>query len=271
MHNRTAKLLLLILAALIVLVSLDGCGKARYRKVNGKWAWVGYNTGVGRYEIKFDADAKSFVVLGDKYGKDRSQVFYEGHRILDADPDSFELLPEKVGWFGQCYAKDMHHVFLMGHQVIGADPNSFAIIDAPYARDRMRVYCGTVPMEGSDPATFKLMRKSTRWETAFDKDSFIRLNGSAFADLEISQSHPVITSGGCWAKDAKHHYRDAAMVEGADYESFHATDSCYGADKDHTYFGPFREEDWKIRYEVWDAKQRAEAAKADTPQGKREP
>jgi hypothetical protein len=262
--------ILLVVAAFIAFVTFDGCGRARYRKVNGQWAWVGHS-GAGRYEIKFDADPRSFVVLADpKYGRDHSHVFYEGHPILNADTDSFELLPQKVGQIGQCYAKDSHHVFLLGHQVTGADPNSFEIINTPYAHDRVRVYCGTVPMEGSDPATFEVMKHDGGFATYYIKDDFIRLNGSAFASLEISLSHPAITSVRSWAKDAKHHYRDAAMVEKADYESFHATDNVRGADRDHTYVGPFRTEDWEARNNFWKERRRSEAAKvkADTSETK---
>jgi hypothetical protein len=219
--------------------------KSGYRKVHGQWAWVGYNLAVGRWEAILGADTKSFVVLDSAgYGKDCERVFFEWRAIPDADPASFEILPYEVGRSARLYSKDRSHVYLEGYQVTGADPESFAVIDAPYARDRLRVYCGTVPMDGADPETFEVMRIGPGWGLTPDKEHFVRFNPE-FADLEVSKSRPAITSDGSWAKDARHHYRGAARVVGADYETFHATDGILGgADKDHQYLGALREDEF---------------------------
>ena len=237
------------LAVALVGLVLSGCGsKSGYRKVNGRWAWVGWNMGVGRYEIPLKADNDSFVILADpKYAKDRSHVFYEARVIEDADPGSFVLLPTVVGQAGQLYAKDRYRVYLKGYSIIGADPASFALIDPPYARDSVRVYCGTVPMEGSDPASFQILRNTGGWCEDYIKEYFVAQNGDSFANLEVSDSRPAITSNGYWAKDAKHHYRDAAIVEGADYATYHAIDNSFGADKDHEYLHAFRTEVFRQR------------------------
>jgi len=263
MRARHVVRVLLCGATVVTCLASAGCGKPGYRKTNGRWTWAWSDSNT---KVLSGVDAGSFVVLADcKYGKDRSHVFYEGRLILNADPDSFVLLPTNVGWFGQCYAKDRCQVFLQGYPVTGADPGSFEIIDAPYARDRTRVYCGTVPMEGSDPRTFQQIRSCTRWIAIFNKEDFVQRNGPGFGDLEVSESRPAITSGGRWAKDAKHHYRDAARVQGADYETFRAIDDTLGVDKDHEYHGPFRKEDFDR-----DARLRADAARAKAAELKKQ-
>jgi DKNYY family protein len=228
------------------LVLARGLSRTGFRKVKGQWAWVGCDAAHGRWESILNVDSTSFVILDPPcYAKDCERVFLEWKEIPDADPASFEILPYKVGVSGRLYSRDRNHVYLREHQITGADPESFVVIDALYTRDRSRVYCGTVPMDGADPETFRIMGKSSGWSTTYDRESFVRFNGPAFSDLEISESRPAVNASGYWAKDAQYHYRGAARVVGADYDTFHATDGICGADKDFEYVGPFRKEEFQ--------------------------
>jgi hypothetical protein len=46
---------------------------------------------LGAKEIE-GADYRSFVILNERYAKDKDFVYYEGGRIADADPKSFEVV-----------------------------------------------------------------------------------------------------------------------------------------------------------------------------------
>lgn len=98
------------------------------------------------------ADPKTFVVLGDYYGKDDRHVYWithgeEGpnpHEIDGADPQTFATLPE-----GDAVAKDKNHVYWMGalFPVPDADPATFVLMSGDcgtycgyFARDKNHVY-----------------------------------------------------------------------------------------------------------------------------------
>src|SRR5258706_15955881 len=113
----------------------------------------------------------------------------------------------------------------MTHKILGADPASFKMIRAPYSRDAVRVYCGTVPMESANVNTFEPLECEGGWEITYDKGSFLFDFGEAFSKLKISQEHPVVTGTG-WGRDGKHYYFGPGRVEGADYASFKITGGC---------------------------------------------
>ncbi len=256
----------LVFVGIVALVVLNGCGKHGYSKINGKWVWVAGNAAVGRYEVDPNADTKSFVVLEDpQYAKDSSHVFFKGGLIRNADPTSFVVLPVVVGQSRRLFAKDRYHVFLNGFEIFGAAPDSYEVIKPPFGRDKRQVYCGTIPVLEADPATFQLTRTTSRWTTTSNKEFFIEFHGSAFNIFDISETHPAITSGGTWSKDATHHFFDAAIVEGADYDTFQPIDDWYGRDKDHDYHTRLRKEEFDrqsiLRGEA--AKARGEALKQD--------
>ncbi|HET6422827.1 MAG TPA: DKNYY domain-containing protein [Planctomycetaceae bacterium] len=233
-----------ILSAIILVCVSAGCGKPGYGKVKGKWAWIGWNEAVGRHETFIEADLQQFKILKDRqYGKDQSHVFYRGSIIQDADPATFDILPSQAGPSGQCYSRDQSRVYLEGHRITHADPASFEVIDPPYARDKNRVYCGTVPMQESDPKTFQILIKTSSWSTMTNKEFFLEMQGGGIDDFEVSEKYPAITSNGCWSKDARSHYRDAARIVGADYETFRAIDGSESADKHRRYmFGLTKDE-----------------------------
>lgn len=236
-----------------------GCGgQAHYEKVGGKWAWVGTNVN-GRNESILDVDTASFTVLDDpRYAKDRQKVFFRGWHILDAQPASFEILAYEVGVSGRLYSKDSQHVFLERHTIVGADPFSFEVIDAPYVRDSRRAYCGTLPIEGSDPKTFQLVRDGGSWSETANKEFFLQQHGDGFADFKISPERPARSSSGRWAKDAKRIYHDATPVEGVDYETFQPIDEWRAKDKNREYYGWRTKEDWdqfrQRQADVWKQK-----------------
>lgn len=211
----------------------SGCGTSisgskGYEKIDGQWAWVATNVN-GTSVAKIDADVDTFEILKDiRYGKDQYRVFRRATVIRGADPANFVLLSTID------YAKDKAHVFLQEHQIHGADPSSFKVIRYPFGRDARQVYCGTVPMAVDKVEDFEILSDVGGTSTWFHRGEFLRLHGQAFAQLEISPEHPVITCD-AWSRDGKHYYYGPARVEGADYESFRIVDPFSATDKNRTY------------------------------------
>jgi hypothetical protein len=204
-----------------------------YKKVNGEWALVGWSLGAGDTVHKLGADAKTFTVIQPgKYAKDSKRVYYGARPIVGADPSTFSVLKE---WG---YAKDKAHVFIMTIPIRGADPSTFVVIQPPYGRDAKRAYNGTVPMDVADLAHFEPLPcdPDCGWGTHYGSEGFLFDFGEAFANLEISQTNPVITgSGAGWARDGTYYYYGPARVEGADYASFRIINSFESADAHRKY------------------------------------
>jgi len=103
-------------------------------------------------------------IQNNGYFKTDSGVFFDGHKISNVDPASFDIIP--VGSF---YARDSKHIFYMGNIVKDADPLSFSPIkgiDADslgnstpvYWKDKTNVYSNAKKIEGCDAETFQYLR-----------------------------------------------------------------------------------------------------------------
>lgn len=132
------KKLLLLLSSLFLI----SCGNG-YRKQNGQWAWVTFDSAFKKRVTFIEyTDKKSFRVLpGKNYAKDREKVFYCGRPVKGADPATFEVVDNKYG-----YAKDRYRAYLDQETIISAEPGSFELLEFPYSRDRNQVFCGILPM-----------------------------------------------------------------------------------------------------------------------------
>ncbi|HYX34885.1 MAG TPA: DKNYY domain-containing protein [Oligoflexus sp.] len=72
-------------------------------------------------------------------------VYYQGERLIEADPGSFEAL--------NVYARDKTRVYFGGQVMEGIDPSSFVELTAGWAKDRSHaLYKGGI-VEGADPAS----------------------------------------------------------------------------------------------------------------------
>lgn len=122
---------------------LLACGSG-YQKENGAWVWVSYDESAGKRVTYLDPhDSESFEVLSSNksYAKDHNSVFFEGRLMKDADPGTFEVLPQEG------YSKDNKRVYLTKFQVVFADPHTFQVLEFPYSRDANKIFCGTLPMD----------------------------------------------------------------------------------------------------------------------------
>jgi hypothetical protein len=130
------------LSLLLLSLVLTSC-ETGYHKENGSWVWVTRDESHGRraHPIAY-AEVGSFEVLRyPDFAKDQAHAYYQGRMIPDADPATFEVLSEKG------YSKDQKHVYLDHEKVIFARPATFELLEFPYARDDLRLYCGTLPIQ----------------------------------------------------------------------------------------------------------------------------
>lgn len=220
-----------------------------YQQVNGEWIYVTWNEGHGTQSYKLGADKATFTVIKKgEYAKDKSRVYHEATVIKDADPASFRLLSEPG------YTRDRKHVFVMDHPIRGVDASTFVVLKAPFGRDAVRVYCGTVPIPMADRARFEPVRAEGGWGTSYSKPDFLFTYGDAFADLDISTENPVVTgSMWQWARDGRFYYYGPARVEGADYASFKILSPFQAMDAKRRYAFSFPESELPARRERRDA------------------
>ncbi len=71
------------------------------------------------------ADSASFSKIDDKYGKDKSSVFFVGRLIEGADPLTFERISVDKSQVEDVYGKDKNHVFKFSEILPGVNPATF--------------------------------------------------------------------------------------------------------------------------------------------------
>lgn len=102
-------------------------------------------------------DESTFEVVGSMYARDKNHVYIDGLMIADADPDTFEPIPNSL-----CF-RDKSHVWIYKDLLVGADPATFEMMEnTPYCRDKSHVWYehkGELLVD-ADPATFEVLGNS---------------------------------------------------------------------------------------------------------------
>jgi hypothetical protein len=173
---------------------LAGGNGATFRALNYTYATDGEFVWTLGGKIK-DVDAASFVVCDDGaldlgrgirvpygFGKDKGRVFYFDYNgkpnwVRKATPGSFVSLNDS--YFG----KDDNFIFCGAATLPGAKVEHWRKIGRYYSQDEARIYYFNRRVKGADYATFEVV-PSADWELA---------------------------------KDAKHYYRNEAIVDAAEF------------------------------------------------------
>jgi len=103
-------------------------------------------------------DHQTFEVINSYYSKDKTNVFFLGFTIKDADVSTFTIL--KSG-----YAKDINGVYFQSNKVNGVHAATFRVFDendefnqdVVYAKDNNSVYVDDKKINDADVVTFKLL------------------------------------------------------------------------------------------------------------------
>jgi hypothetical protein len=138
---------------------LDNCEQLEVS--NYKVCREGVNEGVFYYEAKVEGvDVESFEGLIDGFnslGIDKNNVYLNGEILKDLNPD-FEIV---ISMWHNTYFKDSKTVYLNNKKILNADSETFKVLPfgesnyGPYATDKNHVYSKTKIIEGVDSSTFK--------------------------------------------------------------------------------------------------------------------
>lgn len=95
----------------------------------------------------------NLTVLKDKFLLFDNKVVYDGVKIENADPASFEIIQFP-------YSKDKNNVFYHGDIIEKADPNTFSIFKTSfYSKDKNHVFVYGKLLKDADVATFGPVNK----------------------------------------------------------------------------------------------------------------
>lgn len=135
---------------------------------------------LGWSRTKLDADAESFVVLSERYAKDKNSAFYQKNKF-QADTKSF-------AYVNRNYCKDKSSVYYAGRKITNADASTFDIRDG-YARDKNSVFLDRTTsgddsiletIQDADPATY--IKLSSKWS----KDDFHYFFYNEKTDIDVN-------------------------------------------------------------------------------------
>lgn len=188
---------------IFVFVILTSCG-SQYTIDESKNVVIRntWNAGMGSQQMVVEgADAKTFKMIkikdSNRFARDKNYVYYEGERILGADPNTFTA-------FGPNY-RDEKCVFrfIDGKikPLLGSNPEKFKVLDSSYSIDDKQVFYFNDGFSPRDIATFEV------------------INDRA------------------WSRDKDAYYWGALEVKGADRETFKILDpSLFAQDKNYLYW-----------------------------------
>jgi hypothetical protein len=138
-------------------------------------------------------------VIQSLYYRCGEKVFYWYAEIPEADPNSFIVLNQR-------YAKDKNSAYLIQFPIKYSDPNTFTLLEHDYSKDKLNVYHGGTLIPGADPSSFTPLGNyyskdqnhvyyfSRLLEDANPKTTYIfRYNGDGFDNYALDEA--VLYSG----------------------------------------------------------------------------
>lgn len=185
-------------ALLLLSIYASGCSEG-YDTYNGKNVWYNeWNQGAGERKMFYleDADGEMDILSDPRYAKTEDNVYFQGCKILGADPDSFQLLEYP-------FSKDKNNVYICSLYLIDADPENFTILH-------------------NDP-NLGMVGNPTTIERGHG-------NHPALNQVES------LSSKSAWSTDGNTVYYSFAKVKGADPQSFASLNNAYGKDKDNVFY-----------------------------------
>lgn len=172
-----------------------------------------------------NADPDSFDVYNDQYAHDNKTVYYQGYTVDRTDNDIFIIRgadPTSFQALGDGYAKDANHAYFRGEEMMGADPETFESlwpIDVLYAKDKNFVYRENKKLLGFDAPSFRIAEKLDRSPVYL-----IDKNRVVIGQAEKPRGEDV------------NEVKDREIV-GVDPSTFVALGGLWGKDKTRAYYG----------------------------------
>lgn len=171
------------------------------------------------------ADPKTFQAMG-AWGKDQQSVFFQGEKIPSCDPATFQVLDRD-----SFMTRDKDRVYV-GVETYSEDADSFEILNHSYHRDSGHVFFEGRPLDGVDPATFKVLGQGD-WATDGQQVIF---QGKARKDIDPGTFE--IFPGDLWARDRHQVFFMGQVKQGSDPASFEIfkEDETFARDQKFVYY-----------------------------------
>ncbi|OBA91969.1 hypothetical protein A5662_21575 [Mycobacteriaceae bacterium 1482268.1] len=228
MQRTSAAALCLLAAAILVACTRNGPPNSLFESAGYhiRGGTVYYLNAFPGKAFEIDgADAATFTALDNTYGRDRSTVFVNGHRLPNADAASFELLGRPG------FAKDRDHVYHRDHP-ISDDPAHFALLEGELAKDSHSVYWSDGSVLSDDPAHFAVISDADHY--LFTKDGrTVHVNGNPIDDADAGTFQVL---QGAYARDKNRVFYFHQAIADADPSSFQTLDGPYARDATHVYW-----------------------------------
>jgi hypothetical protein len=142
-------------------------------------------------------------------GIDKKNVFAQGNKIQDVEPDSFQQI-------SPYYFKNKDNVFYASsdylEKINGADPSTFELISKSTAKDKKSIYIGDVLVMPNLPG-YKLLEGGYCGTVGPD----VYCEGNIIKEADSSTFSHI---GGEYAKDKNHVFFDGNIIPGADPKTF---------------------------------------------------
>jgi len=196
----------------------------------------------------FFCSKNSFAVLVCSYQMDNNVVKYCGQEI-NADLNFFKQIKNVDGGVNG-YAKDKNTVFLKGKIIKDADPNTFELIPDTFylSRDKDNIFSQTNKLESiKDPETFKIIKNKNSVIILYkDKYHLYKPNGEIVnKDYEIDTASFEFLSNSdgersAYSKDKNNVYccefNDLKILSYVDVKTFQVLENSYSKDKNNVYY-----------------------------------
>jgi hypothetical protein len=172
-----------------------------------------------------EADTATFEAFDTTYARDKSNVYFDGRPIPNADATSFELL-DRPGFF-----KDRHHVYQLDRP-ISDDPAHFELLDGDLAKDSTAVYWSDGSVLSNDPTHFVILSNQDHY--LFTKDgTTVHANGNPIAGADPATFRVL---QGAYGRDDERVFYFSDQIADAAVESFRALEGPYASDVARVYW-----------------------------------
>jgi hypothetical protein len=183
-----------------------------------------------------NADANTFVALGDMWAKDKNNVYWYGRVTKGADSATFVVIDDTHG-------KDATHAFDAPGNTLThiADIGSLVSIRNDYwLKDKVHVYTSNGQiLEQADPRTFVDLGAGYGKDAThifYHGDGGVLGSGRGHSIPDAHMKSFVVAQADSYAKDDAHIFSEGKILEGADVHTFARIGrSAYFKDTSHVW------------------------------------
>lgn len=170
-----------------------------------------------------NVDTHSFVIIDSEYAHDKTYVYLLGAILPGADPASFEI-------FDDTFTRDANHVYLQD-QIFSDDPAHFEHVDGNIYRDSQHIYWSTSVIS-DDPSHLTVLGNSGFYTFLRDSTS-VYIQGNPIQGVDPA-TFKLISDA--YSRDASHIFYFDQAISGVDLSTFEVIASPYSRDAAHVYF-----------------------------------